>query len=336
MFPNIKTLGYWIIIGYETINVEVWKAEFTRTSRQRLAGGVGVVCALFATQRIKSIVVPHKTRFAMKKYTVFKTALWSLAASTLLLNQSRATVVAGDVAFLGVNATDPDQFAILVRNTIAASDTFFVTDGGITGTSGAASVFFRATEGFLQYTAPAGGVAAGSVLLFTAGGGVAANAAVARNGGGSAGSVSLLNNGAATPSNTNFTFATAGDSLTIYTVNSGTHLTGTPNLVAFIAFGPTPYGSGTANSSNVPTISGGQVLNVTNLDNAIFTNTGSISSTTTIATLSNAANFSARDTTPYDLTTLPSTVAIPEPSTFAAILGGLALVGVAARRRRSV
>jgi hypothetical protein len=35
---------------------------------------------------------------------------------------------AGDIAFVGVNATDPDQFAILALNAIAAGDSFYVTD----------------------------------------------------------------------------------------------------------------------------------------------------------------------------------------------------------------
>jgi len=72
---------------------------------------------------------------------------------------------AGDIAFVGINATDPDQFAILALNAIAAGDSFYLTDGGITGVSGAASAYFRATEGFLQYIAPAGGIAAGTVIL---------------------------------------------------------------------------------------------------------------------------------------------------------------------------
>ena len=140
---------------------------------------------------------------------------------------------AGDIAFVGVNATDPDQFAILALIAIAAGDSFYVTDGGITGVSGAASSYFRATEGFIQYTAPAEGIAAGTVILINAGGG--STPSVSLNGGGSAGTVTLLQNGSTPSSNTtNFTFSTAGDSLTAYRVSSGTHLTGTPNLIAFI------------------------------------------------------------------------------------------------------
>jgi hypothetical protein len=35
---------------------------------------------------------------------------------------------AGEIAFIGVNATDPDQFAILALIAIAAGDSFCVTD----------------------------------------------------------------------------------------------------------------------------------------------------------------------------------------------------------------
>jgi hypothetical protein len=52
----------------------------------------------------------------------------------------------GDIAFVGVNATDPDQFAILALNAIAAGDSFYVTDGGITGASGAAAAYFGTPE----------------------------------------------------------------------------------------------------------------------------------------------------------------------------------------------
>jgi hypothetical protein len=33
-----------------------------------------------------------------------------------------------DIVFVGVNATDPDQFAVLALNAIAAGDSFCVTD----------------------------------------------------------------------------------------------------------------------------------------------------------------------------------------------------------------
>jgi len=223
-------------------------------------------------------------------------------------------IKAGDIAFVGVNATNPDQLAILALNSITAGDSFYLTDGGITGSSGAASAYFRASEGFLQYTAPAGGILAGTVILINAGDTSATPPvplSVSLNGGGSAGSVTLLaNSGNAT---SNFSFSTSGDSLTAYRVSSGTHLTGTPTLIAFIGFGVTPYGSGNASNSNLPTITNGQVLNVGNLDNAIFTNAANVYSQS-ISALSSATNFTARDTTPFDLSTLASAPAAPTVS----------------------
>jgi len=216
---------------------------------------------------------------------------------------------AGDIAFVGVNATDPDQFAILALNAIAAGDSFYVTDGGITGVSGAATLYFRATEGFLQYIAPAGGIAAGTVILITTGGG--STPSVSLNGGGSAGSVALPAN--SSNSKSNFSFSTGGDSLTAYRVSSGTHLTGTPDLIAFIGFGVAPYGSGDPNNSDIPTITNGQVLNVGNLDNAIFTNAAHVYSQS-ISALSTAANFTARNATRVDLSTLASAPAAPTVS----------------------
>jgi predicted extracellular nuclease len=220
------------------------------------------------------------------------------------------TINPGDIAFVGVNSVDPDEFAFVVKNSIAGGDTFFVTDGGYTGaTTGIASAYFRSTEGYLQYTAPAAGLPAGSVILVTAGGGTAPS--VARNGGGAAGTVALLaNSGGAT---NNFTFSTAGDSLTVYTVSGGTHLTGTPTLVAFIGFGPSPYGTGSAQASSTPTITNGQVLALANLDDAIVKNPATAYNLT-IAQLSNASNFNQQDATRYDLTSISSLPAATTPT----------------------
>ncbi|MDZ8054512.1 MAG: SdiA-regulated domain-containing protein [Aulosira sp. ZfuVER01] len=215
----------------------------------------------------------------------------------------------GDIAFVGVNSTDPDQFAILALKAIAPGDTFYVTDGGYISLTNVANTTFRATEGFLQYTAPAGGIAAGSVILINAGSGNSPS--VSLNDGGAAGTVTLLAN--SSNNTTNFSFSTSGDSLTAYTVTSGTYLTGTPTLIAFIDFGVNPYGSGSAQASNIPTISGGQVLDLANLDNAIFTNASNVYSQT-ISALSTASNFTQQEAAPYDLTTLASAPITTIPS----------------------
>ena len=231
------------------------------------------------------------------------------AASSLIgrgggLGEIADPFTAGSVAFIGFNATDPDQFAFVVLQALNPGEIFYVTDGGYTGaTSGPASGYFRNTEGFLQYTAPAGGLPVGAVIVVNGGQGGAAS--VARNGGGSAGTVTLLVNGSG--NTTSFSFASSGDSLTVYTVTGGTHLTGTPTLIAFMNLGTDPYANNTG-SSSIPTISGGQVLDFSAAAaNGIVTNAAS-ASTMTIAQLSNAANFSSRNSPAYDLTTLSPAV----------------------------
>ena len=213
-------------------------------------------------------------------------------------------VVAGDIAIVGYNSTNPDQIAILAINAIAAGDGFFITDGGFISATGIASTTFRGTEGFVQYVAPTGGIAAGSVLIIDAGASnTPATLTVTRNGGGAAGTVTALANTGGTA--TVFNFAAAGDQISLYTVASGTHLTGNPNIIAFADFGSGAYtGAGSTNASNIPTIAGGQVLDLA-LDNAIFTNAANVAAGN-IAAFNVAANFSEQNTTVYNLTTLAS------------------------------
>ncbi|WP_270936695.1 Calx-beta domain-containing protein [Falsiroseomonas oryzae] len=216
------------------------------------------------------------------------------------------TVNAGDIAFIGANSTDPDQFAFVTRNAIAGGDSFFVTDGGFIPTggndSGLGSTTFRPTEGFLRYTAPADGLPAGAVILVnTASGSLGA----VRNGGGDAGTVEALANGAASPSSTAFALAAAGDQLTAYTVTGGTHLTGDPTLIAFMDFGSGAYtGSGSTSASNIPVIAGGQVLDLGNFDNTILTVSSEDPNALTLVQLNDALNFAQRETTRWDLTLL--------------------------------
>lgn len=207
-----------------------------------------------------------------------------------------ASITAGSIAFVGVNSENPDQFAFVALQDIGGGQSVFITDGGYTGTLGTGSQTFRATEGFLQWTAPTLGLAAGSVVLVNAGGGSAPS--VSLNGGGEAGTVGLLaNSGGAT---NNFSFSSAGDQLTAYTTTGGTHLTGSVGLVAFLDYGVNPYGSGSANASSIPTITGGQVLDLGNLDNAVV-KVSALDPANGVAFYSNAANYNQQDTTRYDL-----------------------------------
>ncbi|MEI6162195.1 MAG: hypothetical protein WCP77_20355, partial [Roseococcus sp.] len=223
------------------------------------------------------------------------------------------SITAGSIAFVGLNSDDPDNFAFVALRDIGAGQSVFFTDGGYTGTTGTGSTTFRTTEGFLQWTAPKGGLEAGSVVLVTGGDGGAPS--VALNGSGAdAGGVKLLAN--STPMFVNFAFSVDGDSLTAYTTTGGTHLTGMVNLVAFMDFGINPYGAGSAQASSIPTITGGQVLDLANLDNAIVKAT-LLDPGNGVAFYSNAANYNQQSTNRYDLTAIPSAIFIADSQAIA-------------------
>ena len=78
---------------------------------------------------------------------------------------------AGDIAIIGVNTDNPDEFAFVALVDIAAGEEITFTDSGWQGTA------FRPNEGAVRWTAPAGGITAGTVISFSGVGGdwVAAN-----------------------------------------------------------------------------------------------------------------------------------------------------------------
>lgn len=79
-----------------------------------------------------------------------------------------ATLAQGDIAILSVNSTNPDTFRFTNLKALDAGDVINFTDNGFTG--GATG---RTGEGFLTFTVPAGGYAAGTVHTWTNGQGVA-------------------------------------------------------------------------------------------------------------------------------------------------------------------
>lgn len=75
-----------------------------------------------------------------------------------------AQPVAGDIAFLGFNSDNPDQFTIIVTNYLDDGTVIYFSDAGWTGSA------FYANEGHIQWTVPTGGVAGGTMVTFTGGG----------------------------------------------------------------------------------------------------------------------------------------------------------------------
>lgn len=68
----------------------------------------------------------------------------------------------GDVAVIGYNFKDPDQFSFIFLKPVAAGTVVHITDSGYD----AATSAFRAGEGYLTYTVPAGGKRGGEIVTF--------------------------------------------------------------------------------------------------------------------------------------------------------------------------
>jgi len=75
------------------------------------------------------------------------------------------TLNPGDIAFVGFNADGNDNLAFVALSPIAETDTIIFTDNEWNGMDiGAGGAFIDTNEGFIIWTAPAGGVAAGTVV----------------------------------------------------------------------------------------------------------------------------------------------------------------------------
>lgn len=90
----------------------------------------------------------------------------SLLAATLLLLSvanlfGQTTLSAGEVAILRINADNPDEFVFVLLADIAAGTTIQFTDQGWNANTNA---FMSNGEGHLEWTAPVGGLLAGTVI----------------------------------------------------------------------------------------------------------------------------------------------------------------------------
>ncbi|MFQ6675218.1 MAG: lamin tail domain-containing protein [Fidelibacterota bacterium] len=86
----------------------------------------------------------------------------------------------GDVAVIGFNCDNPDEFGFVTLVDLEEGTEIYFTDSGVT-----AEGTFRGGEGAVKYTAPTPGVAAGTVIIYSAGhtGFVSANDARVGTGG---------------------------------------------------------------------------------------------------------------------------------------------------------
>lgn len=102
----------------------------------------------------------------MKKIAIVKLVLAFTFLITLLLLgatpvPAQTTLIAGDIAIIGLNCDDPDQFAFVLLRDVEAGTQIRFTDNGWRNTNQ-----FRTGEGFLLWTAGAA-YGAGTVIQFS-------------------------------------------------------------------------------------------------------------------------------------------------------------------------
>jgi len=179
---------------------------------------------------------------------------------------------AGEIAFVSFQSDDPDSFSWVALVPIPAGTTILFTDNGWNGTA------FRTSEGVLTWTAPAGGVPAGTVVTVT-GTTMASTGTVTSMGG--------------------FSLATTGDQIFAF---KGT--LASPTFIAGINFGGTGWDDTAAstNSTALPATltNGSNAVAVGNQDNGRFNcSDGSVMGN--ISTIGTTINTTANWTTNADI-----------------------------------
>lgn len=279
----------------------------------------------------------------MCRFGILRTRSLVLAVAGLLATQTHAqtSLSIGDISLLGFNANAPDNLTFVTWVPLATNTVIKFTDNGfLSGSSSTTANNARGGENFVIWTANSA-VAAGTVIKIE---GLTATTGAATAG--SASGLSGISNG--------------GDQLFAYqgsaTSGSAPDYSSNVNPTTFggtMLFGLTFQGSGsatswlstgtaTSNTSYLPSdlnVTGGNISFGSSVSHGQYT--GSRTNQTSLADYKSLVLNSSNWTTgtgnsgTLSLDTTAFTVsAIPEPSTYAAIFGGLALVGAAIHRRR--
>jgi hypothetical protein len=144
------------------------------------------------------------------------------AASTTIVNDDTTTITPV-VAICGMNqGATQDGFSFVALQTIAAGTVVYFTENPFDRST----LAFSGAEGVIQWTAPAGGLARGQVVVATE---TATNVFTTTCSGGTCGSVTLVSG--------NFTLASTGEELYAYLDTDSNHLNGVTSLQAVLYTG---------------------------------------------------------------------------------------------------
>ena len=213
----------------------------------------------------------------MKKYFDISISLFIcvfLMFGSVHVGLGQTTLAAGDIAILGINCDDPDDFAFLMLKDITTGTIINFTDDGWFAAGG-----FRNTEGIIAYTS-SGPVAAGNVITY---------------------STSSSN---FTTVSGSFFFAASGDQLIAFQGDVSS-----PTLIFAVNDDGAATWQADATSSNnsaLPTglTNGETAVALTERDNVKYNGSTSFSSpSNALAAIANNSNWTGDDATRYDLTT---------------------------------
>lgn len=196
-------------------------------------------------------------------------ALFVVITQTVL---GQTTLSAGDIAIIGANTTNPDDFAFVLLRDISMGTVINFTDNGWL-----ASGAFRTGEGIKAFTA-AGSISAGNVIVYS------------------------TNSNFSQVSGT-FSLATTGDQVIAFQGDIGSP---TPIYGVNINGGIWQSDAINANTSALPSglVEGTSALAAPNYSNVKYVGGNSFSTAASARSIiSDPSNWSGHNTTPYDLTT---------------------------------
>jgi len=211
----------------------------------------------------------------MKKLGLLIILLFVLAIS----NFAQTTLSAGDIAIVGYNFDDPDDFAFVTFVNLDAGTVIRFTDDGWLAAGG-----FRPNEGGIQYTAPTS-IVAGTVIYFLSP--IATPWSVNNTGLGSGG----------------FSLATGGDQIIAFQGDATT-----PNIIYALNSDGTGWAADatSANNSALPTglTNGFSAVSINEIDNAYYSGGPNPDLNALRLLIGDQTNWTGNDTTPFELETL--------------------------------
>jgi hypothetical protein len=190
---------------------------------------------------------------------------------------SQTTLVAGDIAIVGLNCDDPDDFAFVLLTDISTNTVINFTDNGWLASGG-----FRTGEGVLTFTAPSN-LTAGLVVIY------------------SANTSNFTNSGS-------FLLSTSGDQIIAFQGNLAS-----PTIIYALnndGAGVWQIDATNSNTSALPTglTNGVSAVAINEIDNAYYSGGVNADLTALRLAIGNNDNWTSDDTNPFNLGTL-----IPNP-----------------------